>query len=644
MLKKNNNKIKQKLSKNIRTFSFKLKYPKKLKTLNAFKLLTKKIEYKYNKLYRDKKNYLGQQKFIYKTRWNKLFQKRFINKWYSNNESFIITKLKNIKIILQIWNKTKQNFFFKFKKKNYLQLQWEKKFLSLNNKIYVRRKTNIKKYYEKLFEKYNKKNLILNKINKNKSFLHTKKFPFYFIVKRDFSKILLKKYKIEIKSIKFWSIARAYKIVELEKPKTKIFSFIMQRRNQKTGFSHWEKYTIKWLKFFLLKNKTIRFYFNPIRIKKYLLSKKLKYIKTYKRLNILHPKTGKWTTIGLVGNTFARNTAFIKKKILYKIILQFYTKTTYKILKQIKKTTTRKNSIFNTKLSEFFNFFEKRIDISLFRTGLIFDISLARLLIKRGYFQQNHITRRNEHIRITIHDFLSLFHCFRNTIYINLENIYENRTYETFYKIFLTRFYKKPKNNTFSLYFTTIINSLTQMIGKSFWTKNYSATWAFLNKYKMWLPTISTKTLYELQLNILLTTTNNLNKENNNKIIKPLNWLWLKKEESILPQLKVINKLQIYYKKIALRINYISKIFKIIHQQFNKKQKNKPIKFLKPILKDLLIQTGETFVKNLIVNFKYRYAIVLENYNIKRNFLNETGDEKGRIIFFQFRWLINFIE
>jgi hypothetical protein len=170
----------------------------------------------------------------------------------------------------------------------------------------------------------------------------------------------------------------------------------------------------------------------------------------------------------LVGNSFANNTAFIKIKILTKILLHFYSKTKKRIIRKIRQTIARKNSKYDTKIAMFFSFFEKRIDIALFRTGLVIDIDLSRLLINRGYFQQNYILRRNIHSRIVINDFLNIFHCFRNVIYTNLESVYENKTYETFHKIFLVRFYKKPKNNAFYLYFTTIINSLTQMIGKPF--------------------------------------------------------------------------------------------------------------------------------------------------------------------------------
>jgi hypothetical protein len=91
----------------------------------------------------------------------------------------------------------------KRKKPNYLQLRWEKTFYILNNKIHVRRKTKNKKYYEKLFRKYKKKNMILNKLNINKSFLQTQGFSFYFIVKRNLSQLLLKKYKLKSKAIKF---------------------------------------------------------------------------------------------------------------------------------------------------------------------------------------------------------------------------------------------------------------------------------------------------------------------------------------------------------------------------------------------------------------------------------------------------------
>jgi hypothetical protein len=51
----------------------------------------------------------------------------------------------------------------------------------------------------------------------------------------------------------------------------------------------------------------------------------------------------------------------------------------------------------------------------------------------------------------------------------------------------------------------------------------------------------------------------------------------------------------------------------------------------------LVTQTGEKFVNNLLVNFKYRYAIFLEKTEIKRKFLTETGEETGRVVFFQFR-------
>jgi hypothetical protein len=647
--------------------SRKTKFKRTLKTFFFLKQIKPISIFKSLKTFDRYKNYFAQFKkstnfFLeipnnfainfYQLNWKSYYKSQFIGKRYANNTKLLLSKIKKMQIIFRNWKNYQIQFFLQRKSYLFLQMRWEKKFYKLNNKIHIRRKSHVKKYYNFFFKQRNKRPLILSLILKNKTCLSFTRF--YFVKKRYINQSLLRKYNLLLEgTIKFWSLSRVYKTkkrVQLKKGrKTKqpaILAFIMQRRHKKIGFSHWEKYTLKWLKFSLFRNTRIKFYYSPIHIKNRLLNKRMKYIKIYKRLSTSHPRAGKWATVGLVGNRLARNTSFLKFKILSKILLAFYSNISRRVFINIKKKSVRKYSKYFSNIALTFSSLERRLDIILFRTNLVLEINLARLLIHRGYFQQNFITRRNYQSRTIVNDFFNLIHCFRHVIYDNLEKDFNNRTYETFHKIFLMRFYKKPKHNTFLAYFATLTSSISQMVGKPFWAKNYGITWTFLNKYKNWVPTVSTKTLYELQLNSLLTIYDVTNKENNKKKNKLLNWGWLKKEENILSVQKFKSFSKFYNRKQTLKKNYGSKVFELIQKKYKRKSfkfKKKNFFFLKTILQDLILQTGEKFQENLLVNFKYRYALLFKEFVIKRNFQTETGDGTGRVIFLQFKWFFNFL-
>jgi len=94
--------------------------------------------------------------------------------------------------------------------------------------------------------------------------------------------------------------------------------------------------------------------------------------------------------MGIIGNRLGRNTIYIKKITLTKIFTTFYNLTSIKLLKKTSKKIYKKtfSNIYNN-LSKILNHFENRLDITLYRTGLIPHIKLAKTLIFQGYITIN---------------------------------------------------------------------------------------------------------------------------------------------------------------------------------------------------------------------------------------------------------------
>jgi len=93
--------------------------------------------------------------------------------------------------------------------------------------------------------------------------------------------------------------------------------------------------------------------------------------------------------MGIIGNRLGRNTIYIKKITLTKIFTTFYNLTSIKLLKKLQKKYTKTFSNIYNNLSKILNHFENRLDITLYRTGLIPHIKLAKTLIFQGYITIN---------------------------------------------------------------------------------------------------------------------------------------------------------------------------------------------------------------------------------------------------------------
>jgi ribosomal protein S4 len=158
----------------------------------------------------------------------------------------------------------------------------------------------------------------------------------------------------------------------------------------------------------------------------------------------------------------ARNTLYIKQKILNYIFTTFYNLKNKKIIKILNKKYVKIYSKFNNYLTIILKLLEQRLDIILFRSNLTIHLDLARILIKRGYVNINFLYKNNIAFQVQNFDIVSIHNEIRNTI----DEISFER-FESFRKIYLNRFYKIPYLNTISKYITTILNSLKQMISKN---------------------------------------------------------------------------------------------------------------------------------------------------------------------------------
>jgi len=292
-------------------------------------------------------------------------------------------------------------------------------------------------------------------------------------------KLIKRKFKYSSFKGAFFSIERVYKVRVSGERKTKTTRFLMQRRTYKEGFPYWQKYMNKWLKFEVFRNKTIKFYFTPLRTRTWLLTKKQKYLKSYKRFYTLHPRVGKYTTIGLCGNLLGRNTLFLKHKILLKIFSSFYKIKNIKIFKYIGKKYNKIYSQFDNNLTNILDFFERRLDVTVFRSNFTVAIALARLIVFRGYICINFILKTNPHFRVQLGDFISTKKDFWKKSFL----VWDEK-YTSFKNIYLMKLSKMPYLQKLSGYINTILSSTTQMVGSSLWFQKLAATHTMLADYE----------------------------------------------------------------------------------------------------------------------------------------------------------------
>jgi hypothetical protein len=288
---------------------------------------------------------------------------------------------------------------------------------------------------------------------------------FYKIIKTKQKANKIRKKKINNNSV--YILKRTHKLGIVEKPQTYVKQFIMQWRSYKEGLAYWQKYASNWLRYTLFKNKTIKFYFTPLRTKKWILTKKKKNLKTYQRLTNIHPKPGLWSTIGLVGNRLGRNTNFLKRKILLRLFCDFYGTKNHKIFKYINHKYNKITSKFISDITLMLDFFERRLDVLVFRAGFGINIELTKMLVARGYIQVNGVQKQNLHFRVTTGDFISIIPNFRNA-----SSELHKEQYESFRKIYLSRFYKPAYFDHLSSYLSSILTSISQMQGRDYWNKN----------------------------------------------------------------------------------------------------------------------------------------------------------------------------
>jgi ribosomal protein S4 len=472
--------------------------------------------------------------------------------------------------------------------------------------------------------------------NQLKNFLRFTKF--YKIIKRNFKNRIIK--KLIKKSLNFISLKPVYQLGIYGKSQTNVKQFIFQRRKQKEGFTFWQKYATKWLHYSIFKNRLNKFYFTPLRTKRWIITKKQKYLQIYKKLSNIHPRPGKWSTIGLVGNTFARNTLFVKKKILLKIFSNFYKFNLKNFRNIIKKYNNNTFSKFNNELTKILNFFECRLDVLTFRSGFTVSIDLANILVTRGYIQVNFIQNFNPHLRMRLGNFISLINKYRKLIFeLSSEN------YESFRNLYLNRFYKTPYLNILSSYINALLSNVTQMQGKHFWNKSLGNVQSILTEYETWNPHISTKNLYQMQLNFESNPLNRFDKEIGLNLIKPNNWQWFRKENIFLKNRNNFLTFNLnIFKTLTIKQIYSKNLIDITTTQLqpqNKKINSQFFNFqiFKLIIKDLLIQTWEKFPKNLLINSKFRFACLFQYFKMNFNFYSENLNLNGRINFYHFRWL-----
>jgi hypothetical protein len=520
--------------------------------------------------------------------------------------------------------KIKQIFFANF---NY-KLIYERKRLELNKVTQWKRKSEPKRYLACIFYKEFKKQKFKIENHVYRNFLKYTKF--FALNLRNFKQTFVK----DETQPAFFTLDMHTKKNSIRGPN--VYQFIFQRRNHKEGFYFWQNYNTNWLYYNLVKNKTVRFYFTPIRIKRQINKKKLKYLNPYKRFQIKHPRVGQWATIGLVGNYMARNTLFVKQKILFYIFSTFYRITNRKYLRYINRKFIKIYSKFHNHMTLILKNFEQRLDVLIFRAGIAINMDLARILIRRGYISVNFIIKKNIAFYTQIQDFISITQNMRNTIKeLKIER------YESFRKIYLNRFYKQPYMNTMSMYISTILTSITQMIGKPLWIKTYAKIKNFLNEYKLWTPSVVFKTIQDLRIN----TPNKIKTKKKNQKI---NWIWLRKENSFFRDKFQQIKHKINVKKYnTLKQIYKNELTKLRIIKRTKTQQNKNLQTKKRInlqifnlvTKDLLVQTWETFPKNLLINTQYRYFIIIQHF--EGGFQKKTNTEnRGRLDMKQINWLV----
>ena len=509
---------------------------------------------------------------------------------------------------------------------NKFKLFWDKKNSILQNKLFLKKKSRIKKYIWPIYYREFKKKLFFFKKGLLKNFLYYTRF--YRIKKKQ---ILINK-----KSVEVYYSTRVFNLGIYGEPKTFVKQFIFQRRRKNEGFLYWQKFASKWLRFSLFRNRINRFYFTPLRTKRWISTKKQKYLQTYKQLVNLHPRIGKWSTIGLVGNGFARNSLYMKKKILLRIFSNFYKVRNFLIFKKIIKKYNKISSTFHSDLTNILKVFEQRLDIIVFRSGFVLNIDLARILILRGYIQLNFFQKKNILFRTQLGDFISVSQNFRKVFFeIDAER------YESFRKLYLNRFYKTPYINVISVYLTKILTTLTQMQGKKQWITNLATVRTLLEEYNTSASALATKNLYATQLNYEINPLQRFDKELNTNLQKPVNWAWFKKSSFFLTEKNVsFKKFFLETKNITLKKLYSRNILNLIFTRLTKVNKKKMFNFtfLKVILKDLLIQTWENFPRNLIINIRFRFSYVFQYPKISLISSYKDIGTNGRITFSTFRW------
>ena len=654
------NEIKNKKLKKSQSWKIKKLKKKKQIIISSNISYKKYLKYNLNNIIWNKKILIPLQKKIRKKITEKKFQNKktllkFIKKTLKIKKIKILKKKKKkkLKIIkktsfLKLFKKLKfKNLFIKFKFKKLWKIKkinkinkrikflWEKKHFLLKNTIFLKKKSKIQKYIKPIFYTEFKKKLFSYENGILKNFIRFTKF--YKLIHRKLKNKITK--KLKLKTPIFIALKPVYKLGISGKAKTNVIQFIMQRRKKKEGFPIWQKYSTKWLRYSIYKNRINKFYFTPLRTKRWISTKKQKYLQIYKKLNTLHPRVGKWSTIGLVGNSFARNTLFIKKKILLKIFSNFYN-FNFNFFKKLLKKFNNIYSMFNSDLTNIFNFFEKRIDVITFRSGFVLDIDLAKLLVLRGYIQINFVQKKNIHFRVRFGDFVSIISKYRTYFF----EIYQEG-FESFRNLYLNRFYKVPYFNILSNYINSTINNLTQMQGKHFWNKSLAEVKTLLDEYSVWNPYISNKNLYKMQLNFQINPINRFDKEIGLNINKPNNWKWFKKENKFL--LNRNNSLVFnlsFFKNVTLKRIYSKNILNLIIRKFKKKKIIQKKEFFnlyifKLIIKDLLIQTWEKFPKNLLINLKFRFSFFFQTFKIDYNFYPENINNNNRINFSNLRWL-----
>lgn len=210
----------------------------------------------------------------------------------------------------------------------------------------------------------------------------------------------------------------------------------------------------------------------------------------------LHPKIGKWKTIGLCGNMYANNSIFYKHIILLKFFKNFYKFKKNKLIKNKVKTYNRIYSYANTFITNISSFFENRLDITIFRSNFAINLDFARLLIKKYYIFLNDYQNSNIHFQVNIGDFFWIEKKFREIFLLFLTN--KNNVH--FVKnLYLQRFFKPIFFNHLSLKILKTFTNLTQMTEKNINFEHLSENYFILNNLKQHL----TSKTYKIQPSLL---------------------------------------------------------------------------------------------------------------------------------------------